>query len=173
MASMTHRSHGISRLWHLTSAFVGTALMAVLLLHATPALAQQNRVANYEAAIIDQAEQKVVAQDCLRFSLSDGAFRSDIFSGFGFPDGLWNIVGVAEGTVISAFMNAIVTTESGQQVPYTISLGGHVDESGSTIEAALVLSNGLRYTVLATVKDQCAVPASATRQHGEHQEFDY
>ena len=106
MASVFHRYRGISRLWQVTSACVGMVLMLVLVLHAPPALAQQPEVAIFEAAIFDQETGDQIAQDCLRFSL-DGffLFRSDVFFGFGFLDGRWNIASGAEGSVLTAFTN--------------------------------------------------------------------
>lgn len=170
MASMNHRFCGMTRLWHITTACVGIALMLALFLHATPAMAQQAEILTFEAIYIDQQTNEGVAQDCLRFSLADGLFRSDLFSDLGVPDGLWNAVGVAEGFVFSAFMNTIVADDTGQPVPFTISYGGLIDETVSTIEAALVLSSGARFALLGTVNPQCRVQSGA-RQQGSLQEF--
>lgn len=114
MTSMNYRFRAISRFWQVAPAFVGIALLLALFLHATPAIAQQPEVLSFEAVYIDPQTGNVVDQDCLRLSLADGLFRSDLFSGLGVPDGLWNAIGVAEGFVFTAFMNTIVTDNAGR-----------------------------------------------------------
>lgn len=143
--------------------------MLALFLNATPAVAQQE-VLTFGADYIDQETDAIVASDCLRISLTDGLFRSDLFAAQGVPDGLWNAAGAAEGFVLSAFMNIIVADETGQPVPFTISYGGLIDTTVSTLETAVVLSSGVRLALIGTVNPQCVLPADV-RQYGSLQEF--
>jgi len=127
-------------------------------------------VFNFEATVISQADGQVIGQDCLRFS-EDGLFRTDVLSSLGFPDGFWNGAEGSQGLVISVFMSAPVTTETGQPLPFTVSFGGNLDATGSTIEAVLVQSDGGRAVVLATAVESCQVPTSTRKSGGQPQGY--
>jgi hypothetical protein len=173
MARISNRFPGKSYRRQVGTGLISSGLLLLLfLLPASSAFAQTTpRVFNFEATIISQADGQPIAQDCLRFS-EDGLFRADVLSSAGFPDGLWNGAGGPDGLVISAFMSVLATTETGQPLPFTVSFGGLLDGTGSTIEAVLVQSDGFRAAVLATAVERCQVPTSTRKSEGQLRGYD-
>jgi hypothetical protein len=172
MARIGHRFPGKPNRRQVITGLMSSGLLLLLfLLPASSALAQATpRVFNFEATIISQADGQELGQDCLRFS-EDGLFRSDVLSGLGFPDGLWNVVEGSQGLVFSAFTSALATTDAGQTEPFTVSFGGNFDATGSTIEAVLIQSNGGGAAVRATAVEHCQVPTSAQKPGGQPQGY--
>lgn len=168
MVVTTRRYRSMSRLWQVTTASAGIALLLGLFLQVTPAVAQQAEVATFEAGYFDRETGDLVAQDCLRFSL-DGLFlfQSDFFASLGWPAGWWNLAGTAQGSVLSAFMSSIVTLDTGELVPVTASFGALVDDTGTNIEGVLVTTGGDSFPFLAVANPQCTVPAATMRQNQE------
>jgi hypothetical protein len=168
MARIGHRFPGKSHRRQVITGLMSSGLLLLLfLLPASSAFAQATPgVLNFEATIISQDDGQVLAQDCLRLS-EDGLFRTDVLSSAGFPDGLWNAAEGSEGLVVSAFMSALANTDDGQTLPFTISFGGNLDATGSTLEAVLVQSDGFRAIVQATAVESCQVPTSARKPGGQ------
>jgi hypothetical protein len=168
MARIRHRFPGKSNRRQVITGLMSSGLLLLLfLLPASSAFAQATPgVFNFEATVISQADGQVIGQDCLRFS-EDGLFRSDVLSGLGFPDGLWNGAEGSQGLVISAFMSTLATTETGQPLPFTVSFGGLLDATGSTIEAVLIQSDGNGFIMLATAVESCQVPTSTRKPGGQ------
>jgi hypothetical protein len=173
MARIKHRFPGKSYRQQVITGLISTGLLLLLfLLPASSVLAQDApAVFSFEAALFSQADGKLIAQDCFHFS-QDGVFRSDVLSGFGFPDGLWNVTEGSEGLVFSASMSALATTDAGQPLPFAIAFGGYIDATGSTIEAVLVQSDGFRAAVLATAVERCQVPTSTRKSEGQLRGYD-
>ena len=172
MARIGHRFPGKSNRRQVITGLMSSGLLLLLfLLPASSAFAQTTpRVFNFEATIISQADGQELGQDCSRFS-EDGLFRSDVLSGLGFPDGLWNVVEGSQGQVFSAFTSALATTDAGQTEPFTVSFGGNIDATGSAIEAILIQSNGGGAAVRATAVEHCQVPTSAQKPGGQPQGY--
>ena len=172
MALSKYRFPGKSYRQQVVSRLISSGLLFLLfLLPASFAFAQDPpAVFSFEAAIISQDDGQQIAQDCLHFS-EDGGFRSDALSSLGFPDGLWNVAEGSEGLVFSAFMNALASAEDGQTFPFTISFGGLIDATGSTIEAVIIQSDGGRAALVATAVESCQVTDPAPKSGGQRQGY--
>jgi hypothetical protein len=168
MARIGHRFPGKSYRRQVITGLMSSGLLLLLfLLPASSAFAQATpRVVNFEATIISPADGQAIDQDCLHLS-EDGVFRSDVLSSAGFPDGLWSAAEGSEGLVFSAFMSTLANTDDGQTLPFTVSFGGNLDATSSTLEAVIVQSDGFSAIVQATAVESCQVPTSAQKPGGQ------
>ena len=167
------------------SGVLGAGLLG-LLLSASVSLAQiggvtpsqppnpnPSSVVSLEVSIITPENGQGVARDCFRLNNETGAFRSDVLSANGFPDGFWYAVGTqGQSTALfTAHMSALAASSDGQPVPFTVSFGGILDQNGGM--GAIVQSDGTPLAYQAQVNPNCSVSTAPAARSGALQGYGY
>ncbi len=77
------------------------------------------------------------------------------------------------GFLFTAFMNALVRSDAGDPLPFTVSFGGFIDGAFSSMVGVIVQSDGDRFTYTAAVDNNCTLQAQTNAPGEPSKRFGY